>query len=370
MAHYIFPMSQILLLLPIFICLFYLIISKSLMLESDYTTNDDYIIIWESELQALCGLAISKWEVEIGGEIYGFLTRNRRIVIGLISPNGPHAELGKVYFKQDIEFTKKITYLLFKKFLIDYFGSHHSHHHLGLESLSNNDICSMNSIAVKNHLAHYCQIVVSFEKHIHSNKNDKPSLKTGNSFDRCPRNIIHPPLGYKVRVRAFLYNSTKSRYPSVCDIKVLPGISPFRKAISNQDKQLGCIHSVYFCPLDNIIYDDFEKPKGLILKNNGHKLFFERIINQVSMLPKEVQEKFEMIIKEDTALITIPVPMEGKMFIKYDLVKNYKIKSVFFIETELQEFPLEINPLFIKWTTSSKIDRIYKKIIKATGNNS
>ncbi|MCK5341827.1 MAG: hypothetical protein KAR20_00405, partial [Candidatus Heimdallarchaeota archaeon] len=75
-----------------------------------------YLIIWQSELQFMTGLAARTGCIETGGEMYGLQTHAGRLVIMLATPPGPNASHEIARFQQDIEFFRKTNSLLMNQF--------------------------------------------------------------------------------------------------------------------------------------------------------------------------------------------------------------------------------------------------------------
>src|SRR6266511_1314067 len=94
------------------------------------------IAIYESELQAI-GLESASWDTETGGDLFGIW--GDIPVVYLASRAGPHAKREHAHFRLDVDYLIKLSGYLEKDWGLRYFGDWHSHHRLGLQSISAGD---------------------------------------------------------------------------------------------------------------------------------------------------------------------------------------------------------------------------------------
>jgi hypothetical protein len=91
-----------------------------------------FIVIFQSELEAAAGIAVSAGAIETGGELCGLLSHAKRSVISLAVPADPATVHDHARFRHDIEYINRVSAYLRKKFAIQQLGNHHSHHELGI----------------------------------------------------------------------------------------------------------------------------------------------------------------------------------------------------------------------------------------------
>ena len=119
-----------------------------------------FICMWESELEFICAIAAKSGAIETGGECYGYFTHANRPVILFVTPPGPKAVHRRMHFRQDLDFFNQTNHLLTERYGLNFLGTHHSHHMLGIEGVSRGDIISTQSIATRNGYQRMCQLVV------------------------------------------------------------------------------------------------------------------------------------------------------------------------------------------------------------------
>lgn len=122
------------------------------------------IRIFESELKAIIGEALRFPRTETGGDLYGSFTHGNLPVVWLASGPGPRARRSRAKFEQDTRFTTKWQRNLFEAYGIQYIGSWHSHHQLGLTQPSTGDIQAAQSYGRRHGRMKSMEILLSYSK--------------------------------------------------------------------------------------------------------------------------------------------------------------------------------------------------------------
>ena len=279
-----------------------------------------FVVIFQSEMEAIAGMAVAAGAIETGGDLYGLFSHARRPVIQLATPAGPEAIHDHAHFRQDVEYTHRVSTYLRSVYATQYLGNHHSHHILGIQGLSEGDIRSTHSIAHKNGYRNMCQLLVTFAGHSsllqHSCVEDGHCIQ-GESRQRWVRwpwrregfegdfRIDPTPT-----VHAFFYQNATYGLPISCPIKVIPGESPIRAALRSSNPALN-LKSHYHCPLSRIQFDNWDdraKSHGREADmNTNEPEFLDYIRSQVKFLPSEVRDNINVKEVDDQAIIRIPL---------------------------------------------------------------
>ena len=309
-----------------------------------FKDRQQYIVTWQSELEIICGSAYHWGEVETGGELYGLFSHGLRPVIMFATPPGPEAIHNIAHFRQDLNFLHRYNSYLIKNYGIQYDGTWHSHHNLGIKGPSKGDINSAHSVSVRNGYRQMCQLVLTFETNPHPNFhsfNESVINKTApdpesrlNTFrkktfskhtDKLRTNFFNNnPINY-IQVHSFYYSDSMHGQPSRCSLRVIPGISPIRQAISNNPSDHKLIRQ-YRYPINRIMFESFQ---DMPIGNHSKSDPYAWLNNQVSNLPNRVIEDVKVTVND--GLIVFSIPLENEMeilFVAYDAKPPHKAISV------------------------------------------
>lgn len=169
------------------------------------------IYTYESELRLIMEVSLAHGDEEVGGELFGLLTRGGRPVILRVTPPSPNARHGKTYFAQELSWLQRQVKIQWEKFGLQYIGRWHLHHFLNLPCPSGGDSSRIQSISGNNEVSGLIEIIVTFE---------------GIPPDRVDKIDVHP----------FIYPDIGGRDYLKCYFHVLPGISPFSLIMNEKDK--------------------------------------------------------------------------------------------------------------------------------------
>jgi hypothetical protein len=306
------------------------------LLEPHRPVSPPYIIIWESELQSMAGIANAYGGTETGGGAHGLLTHSGRQVIMYTTPPGKNAIHEVARFVQNIGFLKKTNSYLSDNYGIQCLGDFHSHHLLKLKGPSWRDNQASHSMAARNGYRSFCQFILTFT--------DERSQRGGSlsdwnrrtaTVDQASSNSSHwrnetcfASPGHQTRlieIRAFLYQKPAQIQPVRCPLRVIPGISPIRQAISN-NFDIPELNKKYDFPMSRIIFDSFEsKPEP-----HFHGDLPKRMYRQLLRLPREILADARVEFKGDQYILSLPVHPIGTLFIVY-AKEPHKALDVYFV---------------------------------------
>ena len=348
------------------------------MTESDFRQPRPFIVIFQSELEAVAGVAVSAGAIETGGELYGLFSQARRSVISLAVPAGPAAVHDHAHFRQDIDYINRVSAYLRKKFAIQLLGNHHSHHELGIKGLSGGDIRSTHSIARKNGYQNMCQLLVTFDDFAarysqyrqregylisdnekwgwgHRNKRNHKAGRASRP-DRCPT------------VHAFYYENAASGQPIRCPIKVIPGISPIRRALtySNPIQELrGGSHQY---PLTKIQFDNLEFRERRQIRDSkistNENEFLEYIRSQAKLLPEEIKDDIHVKHTPDAAILRMPLDDEHLLILAINPEPDHDILSIMVSQAGSNNDPIDVTEDVMNKSYKASILSIYRASLR------
>jgi hypothetical protein len=303
-----------------------------------------YVVTWESELEQMCGQANFFGNIETGGECYGLFSHGGRPVIMLATPAGPNAIHQSAHFRQDISFLEETNQYLVEECGLNFLGSHHSHHTLGIDGLSRGDIKSTNAIATKNGYSQMCQILITFSQL----SNSVPGNLNRNAYRHVNQNLngnLHPfgwgrcsfhkkftneptnkrQFNYKIKIHTYIYSDAQSGEPIKCSLKVIPGFSPYRTSIMYSSKMPG-LHHFYRFPISNMTFDSLDRQKNSIKDEN---CLPQEILASINTLPETILEKLQLSIINELLFITFPIEDDSKhLSVVYQTIPPYSVKMI------------------------------------------
>jgi hypothetical protein len=353
-------------------------------LTDDWRGLEPYMEVWESELRFMAGHA-AKWNaIETGGEVYGLLSHAGRPVIMLATPPGRNATHEVAWFRQDMDFFKKVNAFLGTHFGIQYLGPFHSHHHLGLEGLSGVDIQSTHNIALKNGFNHLTQFVVTFEKKsfcdlaLHNQAYSKETGHVANelkqerrwftdSYTRVRERIIPSPVVSLIRIHCFFFPDAARGKPVRCPIRIIPGTSPFRRAImrNSKIKELG---NPYTYPMDRILLDSLDTSQAL---GDHDRELPERLSGQWLELPGEVREKTRVTFKEGLIVLSLPLPpAEGTILVAYNDKPPYRVEAVYLSQNGKTATPIDVGKEALCFGPYTRLAWIHERVVRLIAGES
>jgi hypothetical protein len=282
-----------------------------------------YIYIWESEIQFICALASKSGFIETGGECYGYLSHAGRLVVLFVTPPGPNAVHEKAHFRQDLEFLNITNRLLTEYYGLNFIGTHHSHHGLGIEGLSPGDIQSTQAIARRNGYQRMCQMVVTFSNFDQiSNLSDfrkgmiKKRERTKNA---ATIGNIQP-----VKLHTYFFEDAQNSLPIACPIKVLSGISPFREMIVTRTN-IPHLKESYQYPMEKIQFDNLHR-----FKNHPQTAINlpVSITDGINALPEMIAKNVQLNLVQGWLIVSFPLIVDKSMLtLGYEAKPNFSLQA-------------------------------------------
>ncbi len=123
-----------------------------------------HVYIYESEYRMIYSAAREFINDETGGDLYGTFTHGDMPIIWLASGPGPRVRRNRVHFEQDTSFTTGWQRQLMNQFGVQYIGSWHSHHSLGLREPSSGDREAARIYALNHNRSRTLEIIVTHEE--------------------------------------------------------------------------------------------------------------------------------------------------------------------------------------------------------------
>lgn len=337
-----------------------------------------YVRVWESEIRFMAAVAAQCNDSETGGEVYGLKSHGERPVIMLATPPGRNAIHEVAWFRQDMDFFKKVNAFLGTHFGIQYQGPFHSHHNLGLEELSGVDIKGTHNIASKNGFKHLTQFVVTFENKrscapsLHNQASGKGSRQAATELKqerRCctglyarvkDRFIPSRPINF-IRIHSFFFPAATHGKPVRCPIRIIPGTSPFRRGIM-RNSLIPELTKAYTFPMDRILIDSFTPPD-----EPSHKApeLPARISEQFFQLPEDLRENTGVVYKDGLILLSLPLPLKKeKVFVAYNDKPPHRVEAVYFSQNGKAARPTELTKTVLRSDPHTALARIYERVFR------
>ena len=263
-----------------------------------------YFSINESEARLIAGTSRAWGNLETGGELVGLFTHGGRPVVLLATPPGPGARHERTHFQQDLEAFERRIAALDKWGSLQVVGTWHSHHDLGLNEPSQGDVEQVRSITSGNGYSTWVEIIAAHDGTANRPESTWTAARVGSTSCRPAR----------IRMNAFFYvDPLRGEYVR-CPIKILPGSSPFRRALleSNvlSEIDLGVQGGVF--PREDLVFDDLAASDRKMAKSVPSTL-----VDHLERLPKQVVEAVEIVPSDDSIRLTLPLAHEHRVHVVY-----------------------------------------------------
>jgi hypothetical protein len=336
-----------------------------------------HIVIWESEIRYMAGIAARWGPVETGGEVYGLLSHAGRPEAMIASGPGPESIHEVAQFRQDITFFQKVNVFLRNHFGLLYMGNFHSHHILGIKGPTRRDVRSTNSIAQRNGFGRLVQFILTFEKkptpglhRINDRLPDRSCMHWAGESEAADRYLskTYPkgkarlrashPLNF-IQIHSFLYPDAAHGGPVQCPMRIIPGTSPFRRAVM-KNSMIPELTIPYCFPMSRILIDTVELQDETTKREPELPAW---ISQQCLHLPESVRENARVAIKQDLVVLSLSF-MRGKVFVTFNAEPPYKIKGVYCSENGKGPVPIKIGPEALGFGPSMELGRIYDMVIR------
>ncbi len=276
----------------------------------------EYIRIYESELRVLCGLAPLWPSLETGGDLFGLYTRGGRAVCLLATGPGINATHEPAHFSQDLEFCRRAQNVLGSQYGLEWIGTWHSHHGLGIHEPSDGDVQQVMAVSSKNNLNQWCEMILTFG-HTGSGQFKSPPYWPIGDFNYNP--VV-------VQVNPFVYMDPQNGEKVRSIVHVLPGVSPIRQSLlaNSALTPLEIADHASCFPVENIRYKSFiPQPESDYVRN-----FPQLIATQIEELPEKVQELLSIFMEQRHVVVTLPLTEARAAEVSLCLSPPYCIETV------------------------------------------
>ena len=130
---------------------------------SNRFTAEAIVHIYESELHIITDYVQQQPNLETGGDLFGTFTHGDMPAVWYVTGPGRDAHGQSAEFRQDTNSTTQWQRFLMENFGLQYIGTWHSHHNLGLNKPSIGDIRAVQSYARRHERSRSLEIIVNFE---------------------------------------------------------------------------------------------------------------------------------------------------------------------------------------------------------------
>jgi len=276
-----------------------------------------YLMIYRSEVRVLAGISARWGELETGVEFFGAWSNKGLPIIQLVIGPGLRAVHGPCRYQQDLDFFRRIHDVIVSEYGIEWIGGGHSHCNLGLRSPSSGDVRQVMGLTRRNNLDRWCEIITTFV-----DANDHPGTnQIVTQIPAGPNNSLH------VQVDAYLYTDPQRGEKVRVPIRVLPGISPFRKELLKSGKlspaDIG-EYAVHFT-LENIHYESLDSKRAC---PDLADEVFEVIATQCRELTEEAQEGISFSVLPHSVVVVMPLLNGAAAYIEYGRKPPHEITGI------------------------------------------
>ncbi len=288
---------------------------KGTITHSEGPKQEQYLTIYQSELRVVCGLAALWPGLETGGDLFGLYTRGNRAICHLSTGPGAGATHEVAHFSQDIEFCRRAQEVLGSNYGLQWIGTWHSHHSLGIDEPSGGDLQQVMAVSSKNKLGAWCEMILTFDR-VGARQTPYPYRPAGN--------IAHD--GVAVRVNPFVYTDPHNGKNVIATVRILPGVSPIRQSLLTNSKltPLEIAEHASSFPREHILLEsvDSAEPEADV------RDFPQQIATQIEELPEEIQEQLSIVMEQRHVVVTLPFTEAGAAEISLCLSPPYCVETV------------------------------------------
>jgi hypothetical protein len=290
---------------------------KEMNINSQHLDRRQFLTIYKSEAAVIAGISAHWGRVETGVEFFGTWSNKGLPIIQLVIGPGPQAVHQPCHYEQDLEFLRRIHNIITSEYGLEWIGGGHCHHELILQEPSFGDLKQVMGVTARNGLNRWCEIITTF---VNSDESQKFKRKdTWFANEDCNK--------LKVRFNAYLYTDAPRGEREPVPIRVLPGISPYRKELLKNKLLSPTDIGTYAAPfpLENVLYDSLEPKESGYEPVNG---IFDFLTEQCRELPEKAQEGIGFSETHDSVIVTLPLFNNDIAYLEYKKKPPYKIVDV------------------------------------------
>jgi hypothetical protein len=239
----------------------------------------------ESELQEAGNNAAAHPGCETAGFLFGLKTPDGHFVVYYATKAGKNAIHQIAFCRPDLTHFQTVDRRLTQEFGVRFIGRYHSHHGLALQHPSAGDVGSATRLARRNSFQQMVEIVLTTE----------PSARSRDDVGR-------------VRVHAYVYVDAQEGKYVPARLKIIPGVSPIRRALSKGDGiGSGEAANRQAFPMERIVFDASDEDG-----NDGHgdASLLAGLAEQFGELPANVRSAAR--VRTQDGLTILCLPLDGR----------------------------------------------------------
>jgi len=339
--------------------------------------NSPYqISIYTSEIKFIAGCAAGSGALETGGEFIGRNSPVGGMIIELATQAGPNSKYGVAHFCQDLDYFFYIYDEATRRFKgRELLGEYHRHT-ISLNYPSYGDEKHIRAIASANNFSRMIEIILTRED------GDGNRVTNVTSFRETPYNLC---MGWclrqqqrwstwwqktkqkelqtsknmsKIVVNPFLFFDAPAGMYTRCELRILPGESPVRRALI-EDGILKEQQLLFDYPSGHIIIRDKKQP---ITGEDPFGNLPAKFLDQYLELPVELRDEIEIKTAEGKIALIIPLPDSEKIYLFID-EKTCVIQQVY-LHGKGKCKCTDISDSVLTYGRFTKILTIYKNLRK------
>ena len=104
---------------------------------------------FQSEIDSFSRFILDYPNIETGGQLFGYWTREGVPVVCYVLGPGPNANHQVTFFNQDLNYLQTVGGAIVKNYTLEHIGEWHSHHQLGLAEPSGHDAANISNNMIK-----------------------------------------------------------------------------------------------------------------------------------------------------------------------------------------------------------------------------
>jgi hypothetical protein len=329
-----------------------------------------HVLIFESELCLIAGNALAWGALETGGELLGLRSNGDRSVILLVTPPAQGAIHQSAHFAQNMAHFQGVLRFMTTRYGIQYRGDWHSHAMLHMDHPSSGDVRSMKSLREKNNMPHLIQIILT-----HSSSGEHRDSATSRNFPlpfsqsklgtKRPTSHIAPAASsepHQIKASAYIYTPDDPFDYSPCQLRVIPGVSPFRLAL---EQEAACPASMFRfltppLPLSAIQYDTFDATRDALETPNEIP---NCLMKQLSVLSEELQETAEFAMHDGMLFLALELSSSMKLRIGYRQKRPSEVLCVY-LHQPMHDRLEDISEQMLDGALTRTVSVLYKRAFK------
>ncbi|MEM1355014.1 MAG: hypothetical protein AAGH88_09035 [Planctomycetota bacterium] len=249
-----------------------------------------------SGLRSIARLSADRPDRETGGGLFGHWRRDGVPVVQLVTGPGPAAVHEPTHFADEPSHIRHLSQSFRDEFGIEMIGRWHSHQFLGLAEPSAGDRTSAGSFMRRNRCGQFLEVITNHQPRVERPRRN--TLRQSRSTEHLAGyggSGCQAPTVFTVAIKAFLYDGDPHRGEVTLPIRVLPGVSPVRRAA------LARGFGAWVCGPE--VMPDWPEDR-LRFERAGTDTLPDSLQRQIASLPEAVKTTLHVESQPDTWLVS------------------------------------------------------------------